>query len=160
MSYPGPIEEKKLSFWRRPVPMWAFILLVVVIILILFVPAFFVIPPPTIQQPLAISPDSHTMFINSTETTTANFTVTNLNSTNAISATATATLYYFDNSTQVPADNNLTLTVSGVQTGTSFAAAGTGNSVTFQPGGNTLIVDVKAQNAKRGIYSVIVGLTI
>jgi hypothetical protein len=158
-SYPSPVEEKKPSFWRRPVPMWAFILLVVIIILILFIPGFFTSPPPTIQQPLVLSPDSRTMYITTDDTIAANFTVTNLNTTNTISATAKATLYYFSNSTEAPATANITLMVYGVYTGTSFAAAGTGNTVSFQPGGNTLVIDLKAQNARPALYTITVALT-
>jgi hypothetical protein len=158
MSYPAPIEEKKPSFWRRPVPMWAFILLVVIFILILFVPAFFAPLPPTIKEPLVVTPDARTMFISSNQTIAVNFTVADLNTTNSISATATLTLLYFPNSTQVPATGNITLTVSGVDSGASFTPAGAGNAVSFQPGGNTLIIDVKAQNAKPGTYSIIVAL--
>lgn len=160
MSYPAPIEEKKPSFWRRPVPMWAFILLVVIFILILFVPAFFTPFPPTITEPLVVSPDTRTVYINANETTIANFTVADINTTSTISATATPTLFYFSNSTQVPANGNITLTVYGVYTGNSFTAAGAGNTVSFRPGANTLVVNVKAQNAKPGIYSIRVELTV
>ena len=158
-SYPNPIEEKKPSFWRRPVPMWAFILLVVIIILILFIPGFFTPVPPTVQQPLVLSPDSRTMYITTNDTIAANFTVTDLNATNTISATANATLYYFSNSTRALGTANITLTVYGVYTGTSFAAAGTGNAVSFQPGGNTLVIGVKAQNARPALYTITVELT-
>jgi hypothetical protein len=141
--------------------MWAFIFLVVVFILILFVPAFFAPLPPTIKQPLVVTPDTRTLFINSTETASVNFTVADLNSSSTISATATPTLFYFSNSTQVPSSGNITLTVYGVYTATSFTPAGSGNSVSFQPGGNTLVVDVKSgQKARSGIYSISVALTL
>jgi hypothetical protein len=154
------MEEKRTSFWRRPVPMWAFILLVVIFILILFVPAFFAPFPPTIKEPLVVTPDARTMFISSNQTIAVNFTVADLNTTSSISATVTPTLLYFPNLTQVPATGNITLTVSGVNSGTGFTPAGAGNTVSFQPGGNTLIIDVKAQNAKPGTYSIIVALNI
>lgn len=159
MSYPAPIEEKKPSFWRRPVPMWAFILLVVIFILILFVPAFFTPLPPTITEPLIISPDTRTMFINSNETIVANFTVADINTTSTISAIATPTLFYFSNTTRVPTNGNITLAISGVYIGTSFTAVSAGNTVSFQPGANTLVLNIKAQNAKPGIYAVTVALT-
>jgi hypothetical protein len=159
MSYPSPVEQPRPSFWRRPVPMWAFILLVVIIILILFIPGFFTSPPATIQQPLVLSPDSRTMYITSNDNITLDFTVTNLNATNAISATANATLYYFSNSTKTPATANITLTVYGVYTGTGFIATGAGNKVSFQPGGNTLVIDVKAQKATPALYTITVALT-
>jgi len=139
--------------------MWAFLILVIVFIFILFVLPFLTAPPPSIPQPLALSPDSRTMFINSTETTSVNFSVENLNLTSAITANVTTTLSYFSNSTTVPANGNITLTVYGVYTGTSFSSAIAGSGLTFQPGGNTMVVDIKAVNAKPGIYTIGVALS-
>ena len=99
------------------------------------------------------------MYLNATETTVANFTVTNLNATSNLTATVTLTLTYFSNSTQVPASGNVTASVKGVYSGTSFAAPSSGNDVVFQFGGNTLTVNIKAQNAKPGLYTLTVALT-
>jgi hypothetical protein len=159
MTYPSPVEEKRPSFWKRPVPMWAFILLIIILVFLLFVPNFFIPTPPTIQQPLVLSPDSRTMYVNANQSTAINFSVVDLNATNNISANATATLSYFSNSTAVPASGNITLTVYGVYTGTTFTAATSSNSVSFQPGGNTLVINLKAQDAKPGLYTITVALS-
>jgi hypothetical protein len=167
MSYPSPIEEKKPSFWHRPVPMWAFLLLVVIFILILFVPAFFSPTLPTIQQPLVLTPDSRSICISSTvagcfvlgSTNTTDFTVANLNATDTISATATATLL-FPNSTLVPANANVTLAISGVKTGNSFVTSTDGKSVSFPPGVSSLVVTVVSKaNSATGNYTVRVSLS-
>jgi hypothetical protein len=139
--------------------MWAFLILVVAIVLLLFIPAFLTIPPPTIQEPLVLTPDTRSITVNPGQTTTANFTVANLNQTVSIPATATATLL-FQNSTAVPANYNITLTISGVQTRNSFVASTDGKSVTFLPGGNTLVVHVVATSkAVPGSYVVKVSLS-
>lgn len=96
--------------------------------------------------------------VNQGVTITANFTVANLNQTNTIPATATATLL-FPNSTAVPTKDNITLTIYGVQTRGSFTASSDGKSVSFPPGGNTLIVRVvPAAKALPGSYVVTVAL--
>ena len=157
---PPPFEEKKPSFWRRPVPIWAFLLLVVVLFLLLFLPAFFAALPPSIQQPLVLTPDSRSITVTQGATLTANFTVANLNQTNTIPATATATLFFQNNSTLVPARDNITLIVYGVQTGNSFVASSDGKSVSFPPGGNILIVRVVAASiSASGPYVVRVSLS-
>ena len=139
--------------------MWAFILLIILLVILLFVPNFLISPPPTIQQPLVLSPDSKTMFVNATQSTAVDFSVVDLNATNSLSATATATLSYFSNSSQVPASGNIALTVYGVYTGTTFTAASSGNNVSFQPGGNTLVINLKAQGAVAQLYTVSVSLS-
>lgn len=98
------------------------------------------------------------MYLNATETTVANFTVTDLNATNNLSATVTLTLTYFSNSTQVPASGNVTLSVKGVYTGSSLAAPSSGNAVVFQFGGNMLAINIKTQDAKPGLYTLTVAL--
>ena len=142
-SYPGssPTEGKRPSFFRRPVPMWAFLLLIVIIVLILFIPALIAPTPPSIQQPLAFTPDSRPIFIQASQNFTENFSVANLNSTSTISATATATLF-FANSTIASASVNVTLTVSGVQTRGSFTVSSDHKTVSFPPGASTLVVRV------------------
>lgn len=159
-SYPSPIEQKKPSFLRRPVPMWAFLLLVVVLIIYLVIlPLSITTLPPTIQQPLVVIPENMPVTINQGVTTTANFTVANLNQTNSIPATATATLL-FPNTTAVPANYNITLTISGVQTGNSFVTSTDGKSVTFLPGGNILVVHIVATSkAVAGSYVIKVSLS-
>jgi hypothetical protein len=159
MTYPSPVEEKKPSFWKRPVSVWVFVLVIVVLVLFLFVPSFFIPVPPTIQQPLVLSPDSRTMFISANQSTAIDFSVVDLNATNNISANVTATLSYFSNSMPVPASGNVTLTVYGVYTGTTFTAATSSNSVSFQPGGNTLVINLKAQNATPELYTITVALS-
>src|SRR6266540_7266936 len=147
-AYPnqGPLEEKRPGFLHRPVPMWAFLLLVIILILILFVPAFLIPCPPRIQQPLLVTPESRTVFINVTQIS-ANFSVSNLNATNTLSATATATLS--------PPNVNVTLTISGVQTGNSFVVSSDGKTVSFPPGVNTLIVTIDpTNNMMPGNYTV------
>ncbi len=139
--------------------MWAFILLIVIIIVILFVPGFFTPLPPSITQPLVLSPDSRTLYISSNDSLAIDFAVANLNTSNTISATANATLTYFANSMRVPANGNITLTVYGVYTGTNFVSATTSNSVSFQPGGNTLVIDLKALDATAQLYTITVSLS-
>lgn len=159
-SSPGPVpfEEKKPGFFRRPVPMWAFLLLIVLLIVFLFLPAFLSPLPPSIQQPLILTPDNRPITVRQGETTTVNFTVANLNQTNAISATAAATLL-FPNSTIVPAKDNITLTIVGVQTRNSFAASTDGKSVSFPLGVSILIVKVvSTSNAAPGNYVIAVSL--
>ena len=99
------------------------------------------------------------MYLNATETTAANFTVTDLNATTNLSASVTLTLTYFSNSTQVAASGNVTASVKGVYTGTSFSASSSGNDVVFQFGGNTLAINIKTQNAKPGLYTLTVALS-
>ena len=161
-SIPGqvPFEEKKPNFLRRPVPIWAFLLLVVLLVILLFLPGPPLPLPPSIQQPLILTPDNRPITINPGETTTitANFTVANVNQTNTIPATATATLL-FPNSTAVPAKDNITVTIYGVQTRSSFIASSDGKGVSFPPGGNILIVRVvPAAMALPGSYIVTVAL--
>ena len=161
-SSPGPVpfEEKKPSFLRRPVPMWAFLLLIVLLVVFLFLPAFLSPLPPSIQQPLILTPDNRPITISQGETTASvNFTVANLNQTNTIAATARATLL-FPNSTIVPAKDNITLTIYGVQTRGSFTASSDGKSVSFPPGGNILIIRVvlTPPNSLLGNYIITVSL--
>ncbi len=154
MSYPSPppYEAKKPGFLHRPVPMWAFLAFVIIIVVLMFASLFIGYTPPSIQQPLVLIPDSRTVSITPGQTFTANFTVANLNSTNTISDTVTLTL--------VPANSNVTLTASGVQTGTSFAPPNSDGTLPFQPGGNTLVVRVAANaNALRGNYTIQVSLS-
>ena len=158
-SGPNPFEEKKPSFLRRPVPMWAFLLLVIVLVVFFFLPAFLTTLPPSTQQPLILTPDSRAITISTGETITANFTVANLNLTDAIPATASATLL-FPNSTVVPASYNIALTIYGVQTRNSFVASNDGKSVSFPPGGNILIVRVvSTSSAVPGSYTIRVSLS-
>ena len=138
--------------------MWAFLLLVIYLLVALVVQNILLPPSPVIRQPLTLSPDSRTMYLGANETTVANFTVTDLNDTNPLSAIVILNLTYFLNSTQVPARGNVTLSVQGVYTGTSFASAGSGNSVVFQFGGNTLVINIKTQDAKPGLYTLTVAL--
>ena len=159
-SSPGPIpfEEKKPSFLRRPVPMWAFLLLIVLLVVFLFLPAFLSPLPPSIQQPLILTPDNRPITISQGQTIKANFTVANLNLTDTISATATATLL-FPNSTVVPAKDNITLTIDGVQTRNSFVPSTDGKSVSFPLGVSILIVKVvSTSNAAPGNYVIAVSL--
>ena len=143
--------------------MWAFLLLVIVLFVFIFIPTFFALfagPPPAIQQPLVLTPDNRAITITQGVTTTANFTVANLNLTSTIPATATATLLFQNNSTVVPARDNITLTIYGVQTGNSVVASSDGKSVSFPPGGNILIVRVvPASIAASGNYVVRVSLS-
>ena len=157
-SGPVPFEEKKPGFLRRPVPMWAFLLLIVLLVVFLFLPAFLSPLPPSIQQPLILTPDNRPITISQGETTKANFTVANLNQTD-IPATATANLL-FSNSTIVPAKENITLTIVGVQTRNSFVASTDGKSVSFPPGVSILIVKVvSTSNALPGNYVITVSLS-
>ncbi len=152
-SYPGVglSEPKKPGFLRRPVPMWAFLLLVVILVIVIFLPALLPSSSITISQPLVLTSNNQTLSIINGTVTTANFTVANLNTTNAISTTANATL--------AKANSHITLTISGVQTENSFAASPDGKSVTFQPGGNTLVIRVSSDaTAISGNYTVQVSL--
>jgi hypothetical protein len=152
-SYPGTglPEPKKPGFLHRPVPMWAFLLLVVIIGIVIFLPAFFPSSFVAIKQPLILSSDNQTLSIINGTVTTANFTVANLNVTSAISTTANATL--------VKPNSHITLSISGVQTGNVFAASPDRKSVTFQPGGNTLVVRISADaTAVSGNYTLHVSL--
>lgn len=139
--------------------MWAFLVLVAYLLVALFVQNIFIPSQPAIPQSLILSPDSRTLYLNSTETTVANFTVIDLNAASNVSATVTLTLTYFSNSTRVPANGNVTLSVKGVYTGASFAASGSGNNVVLQFGGNTLAINIKTQSAKSGLYTLTVALT-
>lgn len=162
MSSPTPVEEKKPSLWHRPVPLWAFLLLVV-LLAVLIVPNLLISlisPPVAISQPLILSQDSRTMYLGANETTVANFTVTDLNATGPLPATVSLILTYFSNSTKVPTTGNVTSSVKGVYTGTSFAAASSGNSVVFQFGGNTLAINITSQRAKSGLYTLTVALSL
>ena len=158
-SSPGPaqFEEKKPSFLRRPVPVWAFLLLIVLLVVFLFLPAFLTPLPPSIQEPLILTPDNRPVTISSGENTTVNFTVANLNQTDTIPATATATLL-FPNSTVVPASYNITLMISGVQTRNSFVRSTDGKSVSFPPGGNILIIRVISAKTLPGEYVIVASL--
>jgi hypothetical protein len=132
--------------------MWAFLLLVLLLVLTNVLGFFITSPTATIMQPLVLTSNSQTLNLRPGETTTANFTVANLNTTNTIPATATAIL--------APANSNITLSMSGVQTRGSFAASTDGRSVSFLPGGNTLVVLVKANNnAAAGSYTIQVSLS-
>ncbi len=135
-SYPGTgvQEQKKAGFLRRPVPMWAFLLFVVILVIVIFLPAFLPISTVTISQPLLLTSDNQTLSISPGEITTANFTVANLNTTSMISTTATSTL--------APASSHIVLTISGVETGKVFTNSTDGKTVSFQPGGNTLVARV------------------
>lgn len=154
-TFPTPTtgEEKKPSFLRRPVPMWAFLILVLVFIFILVLPLLVSSPLPTIQQPLVITNNPQTIYIGkSNETITANFTIANLNSTNTISTSIVAAI--IDPKTDATLTNtNIALTILGVQTGASFASS-TGNNVAFPPGGSTLVVRAVATNALIGNYTL------
>lgn len=131
--------------------MWAFLLLVVILVVVIFLPAFLPSSTVTIRQPLVLTSNDQTLNIINGTMTMAKFPVANLNATNAISTTANATL-------TMP-NSHITLTISGVQTGSAFAASPDGKSVTFQPGGNTLVIRVSADaTATSGIYTVHVSL--
>jgi hypothetical protein len=148
---PSPIEEKRPGFLRRPVPMWAFLLLVVIIGIIIFLPALLPFTSTPIKEPLILTPDSRTFNITGTQSINANFTVANLNTTSTIAATVTIVL--------VPTTPHVNATIYGVQTGDSFVAATNGRSVSFLPGGNTLILHVISDSGARGNYTVHVSLS-
>lgn len=152
-TFPTPVEEKKPGFLRRPVPMWAFLILVIVFIFLLVLPLFVSSPLPTIQQPLVITNNLQTIYINkSNETITANFTIANLNSTNTIPASPVAAI--INPATGGTLTNtNIALTILGVQTGPSFVNS-TNGSVDFPPGGNILVVRAVATNAGIGNYTL------
>ena len=147
----GP-RKKKPSFLRRPVPMWAFLLLVVILVIVIFLPAFLPISTVTISQPLVLTSNNQTLSISPGEITTANFTVANLNSTSVISTTPTITL--------APASSHIVLMISGVETGRVFTNSTDGKTVSFQPGGNTLVIRATADlTTLAGNYTVHVSLT-
>ena len=83
---------------------------------------------------------------------TANFTVANLNLTSTITTSATVTL--------APATAHVNATIYGVQTGSNFVLATNGKTVSFLPGGNTLVVRITsdANVAVVGNYTVYVFL--
>ena len=152
-TYPGTgsAEPKKPGFLRRPVPMWAFLLLVIIFGIVIFLPAFLPSSFVTIKQPLVLNSDNQTLSIINGTVITANFTVANLNATNAISTTANATL--------TKPNPTITLTIAGVQTGNVFVASPDGRSVTFEPGGNILVVRVSADpTTTSGNYTIHVAL--
>ena len=147
-------EPTKPGFLRRPVPMWAFLLLVGFLLINIILTAF--IPAPqivAIKQPIVITSDSQTIPIVQNLTSTLYFTVANLNLTNTITTTANATFL------TTPA-SNMTLTILGVQTGSSpLVSSGDGKTVSFLPGGNFLVVRVVAgSKAVPGSYTVKVAL--
>src|SRR5215472_12948330 len=149
---PSPIEEKRPGFLHRPVPMWAFLLLVILIGLLVFLPAFLPLTPPaSIRQPLVLTPDSRTFYIPGNKTMTENFTVANLNATSAITASASVTL--------APTNPHVNATIYGVVTGTSFVLATDGGTLSFPPGGNTLIIHVISDLSGAGNYTVRVSLS-
>ncbi len=97
-----------------------------------------------------IIPTSQTLSIFAGETTTANFTVTDFASV-SIPATAATSL--------TPPSAHVTLTVLGVQSGSTFAPS-TNGAVTFSPGGNLLVVQVHPDtSAIPGNYTVTVSVT-
>jgi hypothetical protein len=152
-SYPGTglPEPKKPGFLRRPVPMWAFLLLVVILVIVIFLPAFLPSSIVSISQPLVLTTDNQTLNITPAETTSANFTVANLNTTSTISAKATATL--------APASPYIALKVFGVETGDVFTNSTDGKTVSFQPGGNILVIRVTADGlTMAGNYTIHVSL--
>lgn len=151
-TYPGssPTEEKKPSFLRRPVPMWAFLLLVVIIGIIIFLPALLPITSTSIKQPLVLTPDNRTFNITGIQSISANFTVANLNATNTITASVTITI--------LPTTTHVNATAYGVQTGDTFVAATNGRNVAFLPGGNTLILHILSDSGAKGNYTVRVSL--
>jgi len=131
--------------------MWAFLLLVVILVIVIFLPAFLPISTVTISQPLLLTSDNQTLSISPGEITTANFTVANLNTTSMISTTATSTL--------APASSHIVLTISGVETGKVFTNSTHGKTVSFQPGGNTLVARVTSDATTiAGNYTVHVSL--
>lgn len=133
--------------------MWAFLLLVAFLIILFFIPAFLPSSIVSIKQPLILTSDSQTISIGPNQTITLYFTVANLNATSTITTTANATFL------TTPA-TNMTLTILGVQTGSSpLVSSSDGKTVSFLPGGNSLVVRVNAgSKAVLGSYTVKVSL--